>query len=152
MEYMDQCANHGAKQLVSGYAGVSGYLTTLQEDLWIRATLGVNGYWIGAYQPDGSPEPTGGYCWVTDEAWTWNDRNKADNWGNQSVLYYYPLGGAYWDDDTPTSSRSAYVIEYGTYIDDGINGNDPIMLVPEPMTLITLLAGSAAIAIRSRKK
>ncbi|MEW6536383.1 MAG: PEP-CTERM sorting domain-containing protein [Candidatus Auribacterota bacterium] len=142
----------------SSYDDMPGYLVTLttpEEDAWIRATLGVGNYWLGAYQPDGSPEPIGGYCWVTGEDWTWNDRNKADNTG--SVLYYYPDKGAYWDDDSPTGYGRATLIEYGTYFDDGIHGNAPVPVepeaaIPEPMSLAALLIGLACYQIRKRLK
>ena len=38
---------------------------------------GPSGPWIGGYQPPGSPEPAGGWTWVTDEPFiysNWNDQ------------------------------------------------------------------------------
>ncbi|RJP62096.1 MAG: PEP-CTERM sorting domain-containing protein [Candidatus Auribacter fodinae] len=142
----------------SSYNDMPGYLATLaspEEDAWVRAAFGVGDYWIGGYQPDGSPEPTGGYCWVTGEAWTWNDRNGSDNSGGQSVLYYYH--GGYWDDDHPDGMGRPFLIEYGTYIDDGIHGNAPVPVepeaaIPEPMSLAALLLGLACYQIRKRLK
>ncbi|GEM_PF-5738015 len=130
-----------ARSIAQGltYNGTCGYLATITseaEDIWIRSNFGVGDYYIGGYQPAGSHEPNGGYCWVTGEAFSF-DRVSADNYAGQDVLYYYHDG--YWDDDSMYGGTPRYfLVEYGTYIDDNIHGNAPVYYtsnVPEPATL-----------------
>ena len=50
-------------------------MTSLPEREWINANLAelnplsLAEILIGGYQLPGSPEPSGGWAWVTDEAW-----------------------------------------------------------------------------------
>src|SRR5689334_13008800 len=53
-------------------------ITSAAENLWLTNNIltGTTGAaWIGLYQPPGSPEPGGGWTWVTGEAFAFN------NWG-----------------------------------------------------------------------
>lgn len=45
--------------------------------------------WLGGYQPPGSPEPDGGWCWVTGEP------NESD--GEHTLIFW---GGPVWNDWT----------------------------------------------------
>jgi len=70
------------------YEGVQGHLMTItsQEEADLRETLytktalpdaGKDRFWIGAYQPSGSPEPAGNWRWITGEPWGFT------NWGGR---------------------------------------------------------------------
>ncbi|MCD6459180.1 PEP-CTERM sorting domain-containing protein [bacterium] len=116
------------------YNGLPGYLVTStspSEDQFLRNTFAASShYWIGGYRSGDS------WAWVTDEPYAWNNNNSD---GNGNYLYMY--NASYWDDEP--SSRSCYVVEYGTYIDDLINGNSPtyFQVIPEPATIILLIIG-----------
>ncbi len=118
-------------------------------------------YWIGGFQLDGSTEPTGGFVWITEEPFDWTEENLSDNSGGQSVLYFNPGShssdpdgtAGYWDDDYATGSLRWYLVEYGTYIDDGIDNfdNDDSGSIPEPLTCLLTGIGIAAMALKKRK-
>lgn len=159
-------------QAVSAPAGISwfaaqadavskgGYLATIASaeendfvfslidapEYWIFYADGwTSGPWLGGYQPEGSPEPDGGWTWVTGEPWgythwsAWLD----DDHGGEDYLQFTagrqstPMRGKLWNDIQPDSTTwpvGGYVIE------------SP---VPEPATLL-LLAGGSLLAIYRR--
>ena len=70
--------------------------------------------WLGAYQPDGSPEPGGNWTWITGEPWIFADwsANEPNNFGgglSEGHLDILPTGG--WN-DAPQRTRQPYLIEY----------------------------------------
>ena len=81
----DQAVGH-----ISGSAWSGGHLVTLtsaEENLWVWDTLGQPVlYWLGGVQPPGSPEPGGGWTWVSGEPWSyenWDDGEPNDANGNE---------------------------------------------------------------------
>ena len=58
------------------YKGMMGHLVTIttqaESDFIVNKVInGLSGTrWIGAYQPSGSSEPSGGWTWVTGEKWS----------------------------------------------------------------------------------
>jgi hypothetical protein len=80
------------------------------------------GPWLGAYQPDGSAEPDGGWRWVTDEPFVYTNWETGQpdegGGGSQNRLRFFKLGGLMgdrWDDgesDNPPAHRTGYVFEH----------------------------------------
>jgi hypothetical protein len=85
-----------------------------------------SGPWLGGYQTTGSPEPSGGWTWVTGESWTafddskwWPDGQPDNAGGNENYLDFeggplqdiYP--GGWWNDVKPdVPGPRAYIIEW----------------------------------------
>jgi hypothetical protein len=106
--------------------------------------------WIGAYQPPGSQEPSGGWAWVTGESWSYSNWDAGEpNNGvgynlvpeNVSLMY----GTELWNDSKPDFAGipgaiwpSGYMVEFGP--------------VPEPSILTILGLGAAALMISRRRK
>ena len=99
--------------------GASGHLvsiTSAAEGAWIRAHLpdAINsGYWLGGFQPNGSPEPAGGWQWVTGEPWSYTnwssgEPNNANN--NENATQFAATGG--WNDASDGGGAGGYVVEY----------------------------------------
>jgi hypothetical protein len=76
------------------------------------------GPWLGAAQAPGSPEPGGGFAWVTNEpflftAWIGGEPNNSGNTENRA--HFYGLGairGSAWNDITDTVPILGYVVEW----------------------------------------
>ena len=61
------------------------------------------GPWLGGYQPPGSPEPSGGWRWVTGEPFTYSNwaSGQPDNYRGEDYLHYWGAGtpkGSKWND------------------------------------------------------
>jgi len=99
------------------YLGMTGHLATITfqgENDFIYNNLGVtpSDYWLGAYQPDGSQEPDGGWQWVTGEPWdytNWNSGEPNDNGGEDALQFY---GSDIWNDYPHYYTVGGYVVEY----------------------------------------
>ena len=92
-----------------------GYLATLtsygeyvfvyrlvDSNAFCNPTFSYMGPWIGAFQPTGSAEPSGGWRWVTGEQWSYTrwDSGQPDNNGNENAVHisrYSGFPGA-WND------------------------------------------------------
>ena len=90
------------------------------------------GPWLGGYQPAGSPEPAGGWSWVSGEPWTYGhwSGGEPNNWqGNEDrVCFIGPNStmSSYWNDNPANSLKKGYVVE---------------STVPEPVTALCILMG-----------
>lgn len=117
------------------YDGVKGHLATItssEENRFIYSTLGsTNYYWIGGYQPPGSPEPGGNWQWVTGEQWDYTSWNggEPNNSGNEDALAYWNDNGG-WNDWGQGNSGSGYIVEFDlnvlpqpTELVDPVNGH-----------------------------
>lgn len=109
---------------------VQGHLATLeteQENEFVDQQRDAQGApwgydWIGGVQPAGSPEPGGGWTWITGEPWSytqWAAPSEPNDFnGNEDVLewrsdYGYPHGG--WNDRYRNNSigfTRGYLVEY----------------------------------------
>lgn len=113
------------------YLGVQGHLATITskaENDFIINNLGgpdlLNRYWLGGFQPPGSPEPDGNWQWVTGEPWIYA------NWasGEPNNCYGGEMGGApagsdeerlhfwgytgQWNDMEESSYQPGLIVEY----------------------------------------
>jgi len=121
-------------------------ITSAEENLYIYGLIkddprywlwdGVNaaGPWIGGYQPPGSPEPAGGWSWVTGELWVYENWASAEpnNLGGEECAHFFAKGkpaDATLNDLKGLLPLPGYVRE----------------MVPEPASLVLLLVGAAAV-------
>jgi len=124
----------------------SAFVFSLVTDpkYWVSGGGNVFGLWLGGYQGENSPEPNGGWRWVSGEPWiftAWAAGEPNNQGGNENVLSYMGKGIAAptWNDGVdvqPTNPASpGYIIEY----------------IPEPATLSLLALGVAALMARRKK-
>ncbi len=69
-------------------------------------------YWLGGYQADGSAEPSGGWNWVTGEAWDYSNWNTGEpnNLGGEDYLNYMHTS-TYWNDIYNAWYMDGYIAE-----------------------------------------
>ena len=128
------------------YLGNPGYLVTTTSEAEnnfvtnLMAGTIIDGF-AGGYQPDGSPEPDGGWRWVTGEVWAYTNWNygEPNNNGNESVLQVFAANNPdfprRWNDYPATNGViGGYVVEY----------------TPEPATLSLLALGGLALLRRHK--
>lgn len=125
-----QDAKVAAESLIfMGYQGHLVTITSQQEQDFIVTTFpqaiipGGLGYWIGGFQPPGSPEPDGGWEWVTGEPfvytnWMTNEPNNAPPGEDAIHLDGRQIGGSplgAWN-DVPSYNNMygipGYIVEY----------------------------------------
>jgi hypothetical protein len=88
------------------------------SSLWMRRPTGNTwGPWIGGFQPAGSPEPSGGWTWVTGETFGYANWNTGEpsNTGNENCLEFWgeqAAVGDVWNDKDGTAALYGFVIEY----------------------------------------
>lgn len=99
--------------------------------------------WVGGHQPAGSPEPGGGWSWLSGEPWTysnWSAGQPNNSWGGtEYVLTFYVAPNEFgnigeWG-DAPDNITSWFVVEYA---------------VPEPSPAILLVLAGSLAALRQR--
>lgn len=107
------------------------------------------GPWLGGYQSPASPEPAGGWNWVTGELWSytnWASGEPSNFSGIEDRLQLFgsqTLMASTWN-DIPSSGNAdgparAYIIEYNT------------TPVPEPSTYAVVLGCAALIGSMSAR-
>lgn len=138
----------------TSYLGLYGHLatiTSLEEQTFVFSSIvqpnlpDSRSYaaWLGGFQPAGSPEPAGGWLWVTSESWTyssWGGGEPNNSGGEENALAMW--GDGTWNDyigsafGAPDFGPVGYVIEYS---------------VPEPSQVtLTVLLGALLAVSRSR--
>jgi len=137
------------------HLGTNGYLATIggtddvasaAENAFITANLlsaqpELPGYWLGGLQPSLSPEPGGGWEWVTAEAWSYTnwasgEPNNENNNEDRLEIFGAAAVAGQWNDVYGGSTHlRGYIVEYS---------------IPEPVTLGLLLLGGLAMLIRRR--
>jgi hypothetical protein len=95
-------------------------LATLSPGYWTpgQGTTSV-GPWLGGFQPDGSPEPSGNWQWVTGEAftytnWSSGEPNNSYHGGYENRLHYGPAVEWTWNDLYANDELAphGYIVEY----------------------------------------
>lgn len=94
-------------------------LAAAKTDAWyVDGANNTQGPFLGALQADGSPEPAGGWAWITGELFTYTNwsANEPNNGGNnEKSLQYYGLGpnnrAATWNDIPETLAARGYIVE-----------------------------------------
>ena len=109
----------------------------------------VAGPWLGAFQPAGSPEPSGNWTWNNNEGLLttpgYNTNWQAgspNNFGDENRLQFYGLNFQrmpLWNDINDAAPMRGYVVEWTT------------APVPEPGTVPLLLAGLGAMSYLIRR-
>jgi hypothetical protein len=103
------------------YGGVSGHLVTYSsaaEDQWVCQTLAPStACWVGLHQAGGSPEPAGGWSWVTGEPvsytnWWPGEPNNSSAGENSAAINTFGTG--YLWNDMPEGYSMAYIAEFDT--------------------------------------
>ncbi|MDQ6860316.1 MAG: hypothetical protein M3032_04065, partial [Verrucomicrobiota bacterium] len=106
-----------------GFRGYLATVTSASENAFIQSQFGANfagsfstsPTWFGAYQPAGSPEPAGGFGWLTGEAFAytnWGPGEPNNNLvaGNENVVEIRSDG--LWNDTSETRTGQGYVVEF----------------------------------------
>ncbi len=116
-----------------------GYLVTITsqaENDFVHALINNATYWdypcgpwIGGYQPEGSPEPAGGWRWVTDEPFlysNWNDQQPNEWQGNNEnrIHFGFTPRTPFWN-DVPDAATTPEGLRIRGYI---------VEMVPESVT------------------
>jgi len=150
-------AETAAGMMVHGNS--NGYLATIASqsewDFLIDSFVipESNGFWVGGYQPDGSPEPGGGWTWVTGEPWdftVWRP-GEPNNSGNEDGI---EIRGSGWNDNVRTVMRSGYVVEYSGGVSPVGNEMTSVTMlhpcVPNPFNPTTGISFEIATASHAR--
>ena len=124
------------------FAGLPGHLATVtsqQENDFIANTFGdlIRGTWLGGFQPPGSPEPAGGWQWITGEPFVytnWEPGEPNNSGGNEDAMDFATASiraPGVWNDlngeSPPATFVHGYVVEFER--------------VPEPATLVLAVIG-----------
>lgn len=97
------------------YNGTSGHLVTITsqaEQDFVSTTFSDRTFWMGGIQPPGSPEPDGGFTWITGApfaftAW-WS--GEPNNVGDENAIQMNNFGR--WNDSPDSSLAYYYLVEY----------------------------------------
>ncbi len=112
-----------AQQLARDGGGYLATITSALENEFVYALVSAPAYWagelgplFGGYQPSGSPEPSGGWTWVTGEPWEYSNwaGGQPDNGGEPEDCIHF-LSGGKWNDKMPSRQQfTSYVAERST--------------------------------------
>ena len=102
------------------WLGLTGHLASITSEVegaWIWDTLAPNRCWLGGYQSPGSPEPDGGWTWVTGETWLYTNWAEGEpnnhHSGTENSLVYTDANDGTWNDRVNTDTAGpGYLIEY----------------------------------------
>lgn len=107
------------QQAAAAAAAMGGYLVTItsqaEQDFLLSnfPELAEGRWWIGAFQPSGSSEPTGDWQWVTGETWSysnWSGGEPNDNVGSEDEALLWH--GGTWNDCVGTCHSTGYIVEF----------------------------------------
>ncbi|MGE5295428.1 MAG: discoidin domain-containing protein, partial [Solirubrobacterales bacterium] len=143
-----------AEQAATLAGGYLATITSQQENDFVFGLIGDDpacwraltaelymGPWLGGYQPEGAPEPAGGWLWVTGEPFVYTAWLSVEPSGpNEDRLHYMGRGGspeAAWNDqpDSHDWGPMSYLVEY-----------DPVTFEAENATAVPAGRTEAALA------
>lgn len=152
-------ANARAEAETLSFLGREGHLvaiTSAGENQFLVDNLqiaAIDMYWLGGFQAPGSPEPAGGWQWVTGEAFSYNnweptnpEPNDGDGQGEEVLSFWRifyedpyipgnePLGT--WNDEPDWYPGRGYIVEFP---------------VPSPGP-VALIGAGAVMATRRRRR
>jgi TolB-like protein len=103
------------------YKGLKGHLATFtsnNEKRFVFGNMGrannLQGYWIGGFQPDRSPEPRGNWKWVTGEPWkysNWENGEPNNKNLNENALQLNAPDGK-WNDVPRETTGMGFILEF----------------------------------------
>jgi hypothetical protein len=75
------------------------------------------GPWLGGYQPPGSPEPAGGWRWVTNDPFSYNNwaPGEPNNYDGEDRIHFFGLGtlkSPKWNDVKQNWKMKGYIVEF----------------------------------------
>lgn len=123
-------------------------LISNNSQFWVNFGTDTRGPWLGAYQPPGSPEPAGGWTWVTGEAFSYqnwaagepNNSTAADPNG-EAYLQYLGKGNNdpanTWNDMSFNGGVYSYIVEANA--------------VPEPSSIMICGLSAVLFAVWRRR-
>lgn len=87
---------------------------------WKPHQDGASGPWIGGWQPRNSPEPGGGWRWVTDEGftytnWEFGQPDNGSNGTDDRLNFFFShtaSDGPKWADEPNASKMNGFIVEY----------------------------------------
>ena len=125
---------------ITSQAENSFVFSLIDDPIYWYSGYNLRGPWIGGYQPPGSPEPDGGWSWVTGEPFVYSNWDAAQpnesNNNNENRIHFgnRPYRTPTWNDVPENFPEiKAYVVE-----------------IPEPATLL-LLGLSGLLLLRKRE-
>ena len=112
------------------FMGLQGHLATItsqQEHDFVKDNLpeaclnlrgNIPGYWLGGFQPSGSP-PAKGWQWVTGEPFSYTnwDIGEPNSTSGEGVIHFKhgPAPNCEWNDlGSPLQSQAGYIVEFST--------------------------------------
>jgi len=145
-------ATANAAATSSFFMGAQGHLATVtsaQENLFLTSTFGggvIDSHWLGGFQPPGSPEPAGGWAWVTGEPFAFNNwfppAEPNNAFGTEDRIQFAHgilANGKAWNDATGANLARGYIVEFAP------------LAVPLPPTVL-LFAGGLLGAFACRRR
>jgi len=126
----DEAREIADKKMFEGLSGHLATITSQTENDFVYNSLGgelLAGYWLGAYQPNGSNEPNGNWQWVTGENWNysnWGGTEPNNSYGgefggapagsDEEALQLHPTSSPpyTWNDMEKTALMTGFIIEY----------------------------------------
>ncbi len=109
----------------STFMGIRGHLATItsqDENDFIAGIVPSDvSFWVGGFQPSGSPEPAGNWQWVTGEPFDYTNwaPDEPNNWfgddPNEDRVEFYDSGE--WNDLPADFELIGYIVEYPVSID-----------------------------------
>ena len=105
------------------YLGSVGHLATITgsaEQSVITNAFGTGvAAWLGGIQPSGSPEPSGGFTWITGEPFTYAHWHNGEPNNVNGIEDAIEFTGGLWNDIPRGDIRNRYLVEYDTAVELG---------------------------------
>lgn len=111
-----------ARDAATARGGYLATITSAEENAFLFALVGTAHTWLGAYQPPASPEPDGGWSWVTGEQFQFTNWEPSEPNNLAGQEHYLELSGVSgrWNDLPLNHSQNpqnppnvfSYTVEY----------------------------------------